>query len=796
MNGFVRSAALAAALAAASAMGEAPLEQCALWWEIGGSVTVDGVGTTLAALGADSARIRVTGVEGEVFLPLYLDDGEGNLFLSDYEVVEAPGEGTFFSALGAYADAGYGFSLELGAWGDGGEFWRLASTESVPFEALADCVTVEDGVAVGSAPSAVWAPTVFTACVAEPGGPAAEGGTSCYDVEVVYDGQPHTVDRTVFDSVRIGGQAVTASFSMSQEGPWAADPPAQVEAGVLTFWYRLEAQGRPDFVHAVKVTVKAAVAHVAHGSEIVFHDDLQRAVSSAVDGDRVTMLADVTLGERLEVDLGEGAAVVLDLGGWTLSAGSACAESGAVDVKSGAVSIENGKIDCATAGSVAQGAIVAEEGAAVTLRTLEVEVDSAAGACVYACAGGSVAIESGSYVNRTESPLPGRPEWTGLAVAQAEGDEALVSIAGGTFAKVDPALGGATGRPATFVRDGYISVGAVDASGATLYTVYEKVTVTLEPGNGDAATLVGLGKGFALAEPAAPARVGYTFSGWLKNGVPYDFAEAVAEDMTLTASWTVNQYTLTFDPDGGSAVDPITQDYGTEVAAPTAPTKEGYTFVGWSPAVPATMPASDMTIKAMWTVNQYTLTFDSDGGSAVDPITQDYGTDITAPVSPTKEGYTFAGWTPAVPATMPASDMTIKATWTIVIPDVLKNRETFDEFRSWLILHGLAEADVSDEDVVAAVAREVPVKGTTLVDEFIAGTDPADETSRLLALISMSGKKPIVTWTPNLNGGEGVRVGVRTYHVWGAKTLHGAWVEVPEGKEAEYKFFKVSVSLW
>ena len=70
MNGFVRSAALAAALAAASAMGEAPLEQCALWWEIGGSVTVDGVGTTLAALGADSARLRVTGVEGEAFLPL------------------------------------------------------------------------------------------------------------------------------------------------------------------------------------------------------------------------------------------------------------------------------------------------------------------------------------------------------------------------------------------------------------------------------------------------------------------------------------------------------------------------------------------------------------------------------------------------------------------------------------------------------------------------------------------------------------------------------------------------------
>ena len=70
--------------------------------------------------------------------------------------------------------------------------------------------------------------------------------------------------------------------------------------------------------------------------------------------------------------------------------------------------------------------------------------------------------------------------------------------------------------------------------------------------------------------------------------------------------------------------------------------------------VPATMPAENMTIKAKWTVNQYTLTFDTNGGSTIAPITQDYGTAITAPADPTKTGYTFAGWTPAIPATMPA----------------------------------------------------------------------------------------------------------------------------------------------
>ena len=75
------------------------------------------------------------------------------------------------------------------------------------------------------------------------------------------------------------------------------------------------------------------------------------------------------------------------------------------------------------------------------------------------------------------------------------------------------------------------------------------------------------------------------------------------------------------------------------------------------------MPAENMTIKAKWTVNQYTLTFDTNGGSTIAPITQDYGTAITAPADPTKTGYTFAGWTPAIPATMPAENMTIKAQW-------------------------------------------------------------------------------------------------------------------------------------
>lgn len=164
-------------------------------------------------------------------------------------------------------------------------------------------------------------------------------------------------------------------------------------------------------------------------------------------------------------------------------------------------------------------------------------------------------------------------------------------------------------------------------------------------------------------EPDVPSRQGYQFTDWYLDDTKYDFNTAVTGNMTLTAKWTANSYTIAFDTDGGSAVAPITQDYGTDITAPADPTREGYTFIGWDKAIPATMPAENMTIKAQWRINRYTVTFDTDGGSTVAPITQDYGTAITAPADPTREGYTFIGWDTEIPTTMPAGDMTITAKW-------------------------------------------------------------------------------------------------------------------------------------
>ena len=160
-------------------------------------------------------------------------------------------------------------------------------------------------------------------------------------------------------------------------------------------------------------------------------------------------------------------------------------------------------------------------------------------------------------------------------------------------------------------------------------------------------------------------KVGYTHTGWSPEKPSY----MPAKNLTLSAQWTINQYTLTFDSDGGSEVAPITQNYGTAVTKPSNPTRDGFSFAGWDPQIPTTMPAANKTYKAKWDTAYVTITYeDGYSGKVLKTISEKYNRSLSSfnpPADPTRTGYTFAGWDNALPSTMPAKNLTIKAKWNI-----------------------------------------------------------------------------------------------------------------------------------
>ena len=215
---------------------------------------------------------------------------------------------------------------------------------------------------------------------------------------------------------------------------------------------------------------------------------------------------------------------------------------------------------------------------------------------------------------------------------------------------------GLTGNPVT-------AIGGAETGNKEYWAKWKinQYTVTVKPENGEADNTITQDYGTPITAPADPIREGYTFIGWDRD-IPKTMP---AENITVTAQWEINQYTITFDTNGGSEIAPITQDYGTAITAPADPTRKGYTFKGWDKEIPETMPAENITVKAQWEINQYTIAFDTNGGSEIAPITQDYGTEITAPDNPTREGYTFIGWDRDIPEIMPAENITVTAQWEI-----------------------------------------------------------------------------------------------------------------------------------
>ena len=153
-----------------------------------------------------------------------------------------------------------------------------------------------------------------------------------------------------------------------------------------------------------------------------------------------------------------------------------------------------------------------------------------------------------------------------------------------------------------------------------------------------------------------PEKEGHTFSGW--SDIPETMPN---EDVTITGSFTVNSYMLTYLVDG-EVYKTCEVKYGTVISPEDYPTKIGYSFSGWV-ELPSTMPAHDVTVNGTFTINKYKLTYIVDN-EEYKTVEVDYNSKITPEAEPTKEGHTFSGWS-EIPETMPANDVTVTGNFTV-----------------------------------------------------------------------------------------------------------------------------------
>ncbi|PAF29795.1 InlB B-repeat-containing protein [Paenibacillus sp. 7516] len=222
----------------------------------------------------------------------------------------------------------------------------------------------------------------------------------------------------------------------------------------------------------------------------------------------------------------------------------------------------------------------------------------------------------------------------------------------------------------------------------TLYAKWSinSYTVNFDSNGGTAVDDQSIQYNELAAAPTDPTKAGHTFAGWFTDSSlsqAFDFDNTtVTTDLTLYAKWSINNYTVNFNSNGGTAVVDQSIQYGELAVAPADPTKVGHTFAGWftdsglSQAFDFdnTPVTGDLTLYAKWTADKYTISFDTLGGSAVDDVSVEHGSKLTAPASPSRSGYTFSGWyidpelkTPFdFDQTEMIADLTLYAKWNVI----------------------------------------------------------------------------------------------------------------------------------
>lgn len=187
-------------------------------------------------------------------------------------------------------------------------------------------------------------------------------------------------------------------------------------------------------------------------------------------------------------------------------------------------------------------------------------------------------------------------------------------------------------------------------------------------------------------------KIGYTFSGWKSSDVAFESGTFImpANDVVIEGSFSANTYTVSFDANGGEGVmerQNFSYDEAQKLNS-NAFVRTGYTFSGWkngsleytdgqNVSNLSAANGDEITLTAQWKINSYTISFESNGGTPVDPINADYGSVIEPPSNPMRDGYRFAGWSEKIPSTMPADNMTIKANWESYL-DLIEAMDSFE----------------------------------------------------------------------------------------------------------------------
>lgn len=240
----------------------------------------------------------------------------------------------------------------------------------------------------------------------------------------------------------------------------------------------------------------------------------------------------------------------------------------------------------------------------------------------------------------------------------------------------------------TVQSEGEYALIVTDSAGNTTslhFSFYTPRTINFNSNGGSEVTEQTVSYGDKVIAPADPTKAGHTFVGWYTDSglnQTFDFdTTTVTSDITLYAKWTVNSYTVNFNPNGGSVVADQIVQYGELATAPDAPTKAGHTFAGWYHEPELSTPfdlnttsiVQDTTLYAKWTPNTYKVTFNTLGGSAVSDAAVEYKKKLSAPASPSRSGYTFAGWYADPELKTPfnfaqteiTADLTLYAKWSV-----------------------------------------------------------------------------------------------------------------------------------